>query len=109
VVENCGISRVWVYNEWAACDDGDIAHPGLVEIIYDPPLPIVNGTFSGEGTVSGPGPENSWWDTTLRFAGQFTSDSAARGEGDMEIWIKNWAGSPPIHCVGSFTWRAFRE
>jgi len=109
-VEDCSISRVWSYNEWAMCDDGDDASPGLVEIIYDQPLPIVNGTFSGEGTACGPGAEGSSWCSTLRFAGQFTSDSQARGEFNMQIEITGWAGSGPIHCDSdALNWRASRE
>jgi hypothetical protein len=110
VAEGCGVSRVWSYNELALCDDGTTANPGLVEVIYDPPLPIVNGTFSGEGTECGAGPEGSRWCTTLRFSGQFTSDSMAKGEIDMQIEITGWAGSGPIHCDGDLlNWRASRE
>ena len=109
VVEDCGISRVWSNNEWVGCDDGTEANSGLVETTYDPPLPIVNGAFSGEGTQCGAGPEESWWCSTLRFSGQFTSDTMAKGELDMEIEITGWAGSGPIHCSDAVNWRASPE
>jgi hypothetical protein len=110
VVGGCGISRVWSYNEWAVCDDGTEANPDLVEIIYDQPLSIANGTFSDEGTECSAGPEGSWWCSTLRFAGQFTSDSMAKGGFDMQIEITGWAGADTVHCyLDDLNWRAFRE
>jgi subtilisin family serine protease len=110
VVEDCGIIRVWSNNESAGCYDGTTAHPGFVDTAYDPALLIENGAFSGEGTECGPGPEGSWWCTTLQFTGQFTSDSVAEGELELQIDITGWEGEEdPIHCGDVVQWRATRE
>jgi hypothetical protein len=112
VVEGCGISRVWSSNETASCDNGWLQTTGLWEFTYDPPLPIVGLTFSGEGTSCGPGFEESWECSTLRFAGQFTSSSysEARGEIDLHTEVTGWTGTDPFQCDAvSVGWRAFRE
>lgn len=109
VVEDCGISRVWSDNEWALCDNEMEASFGLLETTYDPPLPIVNGAFSGEGTQCGAGEEEEWWCATLRFSGQFTSDSMAKGELDIQIEITGWSGFDLVHCSDALNWRAFQE
>jgi subtilisin family serine protease len=110
VAEGCGIIRVWSNNESAGCFDGTTAHPGFVETTYNPPLLIENGAFSGEGTECGPGPAGSWWCTTLQFTGQFSSDSVAEGELELQIEITGWEGEEdPIHCNDVVHWRATRE
>jgi len=109
-VEDCAISRVWSITEWVPCTESLDATPGMVEIVYQPPLPIVNGEFSGQGNESGPGPEGSFWHTTLQFSGWFESDQQARGEIDIDIEITGFPGHDPIYCdSGSMTWRAFLQ
>jgi hypothetical protein len=92
------------------CTESLNATPGMVEIVYDPPLPIVNGEFSGQGSQSGTGPEGSQWHTTLQFSGWFPSDNQARGDVDIDIEITGYPGYDTIYCdSGLLTWRVFSE
>ncbi len=109
-VEDCGISGVWSATEWVPCTESLDATPGMVEVVYDPPLPIVNGAFSGQGNQSGSGPEGSLWHTTLQFSGSFRSDQEARGEVLIQIEVTGFPGHDTIYCdSGLLSWRAFLE
>jgi hypothetical protein len=105
---------VWSAGETVTCAGPFDATYGWAEITYNPPIPIVlaeNWTFSGEGTDCWSGDHGSWWCVTLRFSGQFTSDSEARGQVDIHVEVSGWPQHDRFDCDTEppLTWRAFLQ
>jgi hypothetical protein len=108
-VEECSVTTVRIA-EWVTCIDW-LDATAVAEITYDPPLPIVSGAFSGQGSQSEPGLYDSWWLTKLQFSGQFTSSASARGQVDIQVEITGWPEHDTIYCDTEppLTWRVSHQ
>jgi len=108
-VKDCGVTEVRIA-EWVPCADW-LDVPAVTEFAYDPPLAIVGGAFSGEGSQSESGLFESWRQTSAQFSGQFTSATEARGEVDIQVEITGWPEHDVIYCDTEppLTWRVSEQ
>jgi len=72
--------------------------PAVAEFAFDPPLAIVGGAFSGQGSQSNSGLFDSTWQISAQFSGQFTSPLEAEGQVDIQAEITGWSGQGVISC-----------
>ena len=72
--------------------------PVVAEFPYDPPLAIVGGAFSGQGSQSKSGLFDSTWHISAQFSGHFTSAAEAEGQVDIQAEITGWSGQGVISC-----------
>jgi hypothetical protein len=81
--------------------------PAVAEFPYDPPLAIVGGAFSGQGSQITSGLFDSTWNISAQFSGHFTSALEAEGQVDIQAEITGWSGQGVISCDTEppLTWR----
>jgi hypothetical protein len=108
-VEECAVSEVRIA-EWVPCAD-PLTMPAVAEFAYDPPLAIVGGAFTGQGSQTQAGLFDSSWHISAQFSGQFTSAAEAQGQADIQAEITGWPAQGVISCDTEppLTWSASRQ
>jgi hypothetical protein len=108
-VEECAVSEVRIA-EWVPCAD-PLTMPAVAEFAYDPPLAIVGGAFTGQGSQTQAGLFDSSWHISAQFSGQFTSAADAQGEADIQAEVTGWPAQGAISCDTEppLTWSASQQ